>query len=760
MLTYWLPWKFLVKRAARAYGIIDPLNFLARFRQFAQPSEVQEPIELLRAGIIFHARGLINKAIQHNLDWTWPYWVERQFNPTDISFVPRAFSFSHINLTHRNWTAVGHPDLPLYPIVDPRGLVTPLYDGWSIDLWLMNRNCEILFPSKQGDTVQNLTLEPNLAVETTCSRNGARIKSSVCLEIEDNSPFTDIKVSGTGAQGGWLVVALRPYNPEGIQFIDNIRYMDNPPSWLVNKKNVIKFDRSPEKMLFSSYQEGDVMHQLHKPAGNNHSECRVGMATAAALFPLSEENRDPLNIQIPLKRDLSRKTFFSSCPYPEQASQSWSNALSGVASLDIPDEKIRFIYNAAIRTLVILSADTIVPGPYTYRRFWFRDACLMLNGLLAAGMVKRAFRILDTFPGLQKMTGYFQSQKGEWDSNGQVLWIMDRYQQVTGEIPSPAWMRAVRKGAAWITRKRIRKNPESPHAGLLPAGFSAEHLGPNDFYYWDDFWGLAGLQSAARLAGLFGSQEQKKTWESQAMDFEHSIYQSIDSIPEHRSKGGIPASPYRRMDAGAIGSMVSDYPLQLTAQDDKRILKTTEFLLDNCFHKGAFFQDMIHSGLNAYLTLDIAQTLLRMGDNRYRDLIRSVADMASPTGQWPEAIHPLTTGGCMGDGHHGWAAAEWVMMIRNLFVREEGKTLILGSGIFPEWIKTSSKISFGPTRTPFGPVSVLFRQNNGKGNLKLEADFFRAPASPDRIVIAVPGYEKLTITDPEQKSFTLEESQE
>ena len=92
----------------------------ARIRGFAQPSEVQEPIELLRAGIVFHARGLLNtKAIQHNLDWIWPYWVERQFNPRDQSFIPRAFSFSHINLTHRNWTAVGQPDLPALPDCRP-----------------------------------------------------------------------------------------------------------------------------------------------------------------------------------------------------------------------------------------------------------------------------------------------------------------------------------------------------------------------------------------------------------------------------------------------------------------------------------------------------------------------------------------------------------------------------------------------------------------------------------------------------------------
>ncbi len=76
MAWRWLPWRAIVRRAARAYGIIDPLRVMARMRRFSQPSEVAEPLELLRAGLIFHARGLVNtKAVQHNLDWVWPYWV-------------------------------------------------------------------------------------------------------------------------------------------------------------------------------------------------------------------------------------------------------------------------------------------------------------------------------------------------------------------------------------------------------------------------------------------------------------------------------------------------------------------------------------------------------------------------------------------------------------------------------------------------------------------------------------------------------------
>ena len=56
-LTKWLPWNFILKWAAKRYDILDPVTVLARIRQFGQPSEVMEPIELLRAGILFHARG-------------------------------------------------------------------------------------------------------------------------------------------------------------------------------------------------------------------------------------------------------------------------------------------------------------------------------------------------------------------------------------------------------------------------------------------------------------------------------------------------------------------------------------------------------------------------------------------------------------------------------------------------------------------------------------------------------------------------------
>jgi hypothetical protein len=739
MITRWIPWKFLIKRAARSYGVIDPVSLLARLRRFAQPSEVQEPIELLRAGIIFHARGLVNtKAIQHNLDWLWPYWVEKQFNPDDPSFIPRAFSFSHVNLTHRNWTAVGKPDLPLYPIVDPRGLVTPFYDGWSLDFWIISRSGKMLLPSRLPEVEQGLEFSPNLLVRTLCHSNGQKLEATAAVKLEGTDPYLSLEITGRSQEDGWIAVSIRPYNPEGIQFIEEIAFVEQHPGLLVDKEILVKMSERPERVVFSNYDDGDVIHKVYQSEPEPGVSCVVGMATAAALFPLGSKDGKEIEIRVPLEPKIHRK--FNTT---HQSQETWTSCLAETATLNIPDSKIQFLFDAAVRSLALLSADDAVPGPYTYKRFWFRDACLMINGLLALGFTERCHRLLVTFFSRQKRSGYFQSQKGEWDSNGQVLWIFDRFHHLTRHNLDDSWMKAVFKGVNWIRKKRVRKKKGAEHPGLLPAGFSAEHFGPNDYYYWDDFWAIAGLKGAARLAGKFRSHAKKQQVEDLASDLERTVLASIEAIPETRSRGGIPASPNRRMDAGAIGSLVADYPLQLTKPHEAKVIGTIDFLMEHCFHSGGFFQDMIHSGINAYLTLAIAQSLLRCGDSRYRALIQSVAELASPTGQWPEAIHPITGGGCMGDGQHGWAAAEWIMMIRNLFVREEGDRLILGSGVFPQWLESGEELRFGPTLTPYGQVSVSLRQDEDKLTLKVDASWFD---KPPEVEIKVPGYQEQTIT--------------
>jgi hypothetical protein len=752
MWMKWLPWRFLISRVARASGFLDPIGVLARLHGFAQPSEIGEPIELLRAGVVFHARGLINsRVIQHNLDWVWPYWIERQFDPHDDAFVPRAFSITHINLTHRNWTAVGRPDCPELPIVDPCGLLTPLFDGWSLEGWIETDDGRWLLPSHtraraseerlsvEGDrmpgaTEQRLDLSDGVSVITTSRTEGLELISRAAVAPGSAQPACELSLSAQSDHGGWLVLALRPYNPEGISFIHEVSLSPERTAWSVEGQRAVEFDAPAERHHVSNYRVGDVHIHLQDNEDQQQGSCQVGMVTAAAMFRLEAGQRRTVRANVPL-------TTAENSAQPDN--NAWEKSLHGHCRLRIPDAHFQFLYDAALRTLILHSIDDIYPGPYTYKRFWFRDAAFIIHGLLCAGLTERAERALDRFPPRQTARGYFLSQEGEWDSNGEALWIMRRFCDLTGRPPKLQWGKAIVQGARWIMLKRLSEDLDAPHAGLLPAGFSAEHLGPNDYYYWDDFWGIAGLRSAAVMCGLMGEKGLHDDFQHAAEGFQQAVERSLAGVAERLGQPAIPASPYRRLDAGAIGSIAVGYPAQLCAPDDTRLLGTAEFLLANCFVGGGFFQDMIHSGINAYLTLHLAQVLLRADDPRYLALMDAVAKLASPTGQWPEAIHPRTGGGCMGDGQHVWAAAEWVLMMRHCFVREEGETLILCQGVPERWLAGTEPVTFGPAPTTFGPVSISVVHSADTGRIEVSWQGTWHGTAPT-IQVRMPGFRPLT----------------
>ncbi|MFW6154239.1 MAG: hypothetical protein ACOC95_03385 [Planctomycetota bacterium] len=746
MFARWFPWRWLVRALARAHGLLDPLRILARLENLAQPSEVAAPIELLRAGFALHARGVINdKVIQQNLDWVWPFWVNRQFDPRDPAFVPRAFSFAQVNLSHRNWTAVGVPGCEAMPVIDPRGLVMPFWDGWSLDAWAVPLRGEALWPSRLDDCEQHLRMnDDRLAVETIARNNVATLRSRVFVEPDAKEAFCCVEYEVAMTAPGWLVIALRPFNPEGVGFVPSVALDRNRRGWTLDDTPCVRFDTPVERHTCSCYHAGDVAIDLLNRPPRSACRCKVGLATAAAMFSVDAETPVRVTATVALSTDKTVKTL-----YPRGKPLTWQDALDNVASMHVPDERFTFLYEAALRTVTLLAPADVYPGPYTYKRFWFRDAVLILHAMLCANMIDQAEYVMGGFGYRQRASGYFHSQSGEWDSNGQVLWLLGRYAELTGRQLSKRWVKVVHRGGRWIRGKQTSRAGKAPHAGLLPAGFSAEHLGTNDYYYWDDFWSVAGLDAAADVLEAQGMERQGRTYRDLAETLRQSIDRSLHRSETFRIVEGIPASPYRRMDSGAVGSLVCAYPLRVWDADDPRVTATVDFLLKWCIINGMLFLDTSHSGRNAYLTLSIAQVLLRAGDERFFPLIQAVAEAASPTGQWPEAIHPRTGGGCMGDGQHAWAAAEWIMMMRNMFVREETDRLILCSGIPRAWLARGETISYGPTPTAYGPLSIRIEcPHRGTAEVRWEARWRKPPPAIDIRL----GGRAVTVTDPQATS--------
>jgi hypothetical protein len=165
----------------------------------------------------------------------------------------------------------------------------------------------------------------------------------------------------------------------------------------------------------------------------------------------------------------------------------------------------------------------------------------------------------------------------------------------------------------------------------------------------------------------------------------------------------LPSSPYRHPDTACIGTLVAISPLELVPVTAPWVRPTLDFLLEHNLRRGLFFQKIVHTGLNPYLTVQLARALLVIGDPRWLELAQNLAASATATGTWPEAIHPKGLGGCMGDGDHGWSAAEYINLVREALVMEHGNTLRLGAGLTADWAMKGVWVRHAPTY--FGEVS-------------------------------------------------------
>jgi hypothetical protein len=252
----------------------------------------------------------------------------------------------------------------------------------------------------------------------------------------------------------------------------------------------------------------------------------------------------------------------------------------------------------------------------------------------------------------------------------------------------------------------------------MPAGVSAEHLGPFDYFYWDDFWSLRGLSDAAPLLRVAGDEAAATRADEWAAAMRADVWASMERTSRHLGTLVIPAGPHRRVDPGIIGSLVACQPLGLIPPLDPAMVATVEAVRERFLIGSAFFHGISHTGLGTYLTLQLAFVELAAGDGRALDRLEWLVGAASSTFTWPEAIHPQLGDGCMGDGHHGWATADFLSFVRELLVRETDDGLALCTMLPEEWSGRPLAVHRAPTHR--GSLSFRLGWEAGRAVLRWE----------------------------------------
>ena len=186
----------------------DIVRHLSTFQRLGATFEIAPPLEMLPVGARTVFRAVRTRAAADlRRDWVWPYWLERQLDPSSPAFTPRGHLPVMQNVTCRNWTAVGNAGSPWEAIVDPRGLVTPTFDSWSLDWWVRTDG-RWRFPSCETEMVQSL-VGSTPVVRTVLETSTGQIVQRV-YGVEVIPELVAVEVENASAEPVEVAFALRP----------------------------------------------------------------------------------------------------------------------------------------------------------------------------------------------------------------------------------------------------------------------------------------------------------------------------------------------------------------------------------------------------------------------------------------------------------------------------------------------------------------------------------------------------------------------
>ena len=154
----------------------------------------------------------------------------------------------------------------------------------------------------------------------------------------------------------------------------------------------------------------------------------------------------------------------------------------------------------------------------------------------------------------------------------------------------------------------------------------------------------------------------------------------------------IPATPFHSVSQLDIwGSIAALYPTRFLGANDPMISQTLDMMRQHCQEDEYTYFN--RKKLWTYITVDWAMCYLLRDDlEMFFRLFDGYVAHASPTNGWTEEIFLDTRQGT-GDMPHGWAAAQFVHLLRNSLVYEDNDVLHLCWGAREDWLNNGINCS-------------------------------------------------------------------
>lgn len=443
----------------------------------------------------------------------------------------------------------------------------------------------------------------------------------------------------------------------------------------------------------------------------------------------------------------------------------WKGRVS--LELNLPDKRYSDCFYSSLYYMLIMNEQNkLFPGPYEYTSFFLHDAVDMDNALDKAGFAEEA----------RASTDYFNYTEGGGyvdELGGSIFGLYEHY-RLTKEI---AYLDGVypRIRAACELIKKLRAKQlelpkDDPAYGLLPKGVSQDNFKIPAYLYVDDWWAIIGLKSGWEAAEKLGRKDDAK-WIRE--EYESLLKATVTSIERVMKKEGLKSMPgfadYWPKEMRIIDeqhrilgdtqmawahrpalfpgqNMGIPVPMKLFADSYKQYWKNSGKFTD---YDGAWFveYEKVFWGYN----FKLAHPLIYLGmeDVALKNIEWGMENQSCPGG-WMEAMPSRLNDkglreigeGIIGDVPHGWSAAHYVLLLRDMLLREDGNKLILLSCVPDAWLDDGKTIEIKNAPTYFGKISFRIQSFRKEGFLKVTID---AKTPPPEGYILIIGKKKISI---------------
>ncbi len=704
----------------RSLQIIKKNKTGRKLFDFAGACKVTIDYEKYQTSRDMYLAGLNNYTLfQKFSNFKWPAWINAITDSSRgaSSFVPHMLINSSMRdcLYFTNFLS----DDGLY--VDPAGMMSPSYDRWSLETWIVDGG-NLHRPSMEWDRVRQERDTKNSIIHSTFENDLFKLRHTIYgargaadeAVVETECLLKDRKHAS-------LLFVVRPYDQHHLGGIESIEFLKDTHCVNINGRKSLCFGSRPDFMLAGGGEECRDIDPANE-TGQARSASPYGMATLGLGYSLKKgDNRFTFRIAIDSRASLGGGKYDYERVKEDFTTFAAMRIRNG-GNLSLPDRQMQNWFYGSKISLLNFSLKSILKADGSMD---YRAAFYIIFGCNRMGYFPESLRYIDfcikSFTADEKNMTF----DGVIDTCSIINAIADYFIHVrdTGFLQG-RFDFIKKKALALYNYSRKLKKFGSHGRNSLPFYYIAEDH-PFDLILLSH--ALAQYSYLARCIGIFGDELKFKK--------ESERIAAILTAVAFDGEKGLPGNEFM------LYNLFAGFPFRIESVTGEN-LRGLVGRMRSCFDGMPLFVKSL--GVDVVSSLVAANNLIMIKEAGSYEIVKAVTGTKNRAFVLPEFMNPSTGRASWGNGASMTAAAVMFATIRNILFVDYPERLELFPQPRAEWFEPGNEIKIDDLPSRFGLISL--RMVSTANEIQVHFDKLPKFVPPD-IMINLPCRTKIKLED-------------